>query len=218
MHLGIAGYPFGLAVVSFAVAYALRGYRKLQGAVHGLIFAGVFLGTISVTVWLDTLAAFVSSTVGTIVLLVFLIGGGIMFTFEVVLRHMHHPVRTPVISAVFGITLAIAIGDSARLIARAAKSPAKTAQAFGAAVTRIQSGKAATAVPPGHRLMILVSGLVIIAVILIGLHYAGRMRGTPKMPRSRKGGRGGTPLALPPGGQVPAGLGGGKSPGALVKR
>ena len=199
MHIHVLGYPVAVAIVLGAGAFALRGYRRMAGLVHLLIFGALFCATIGVTVWLDALAGLVSSGVGTLVLLVLLLLSGAGFTFEVILRHMHHQVRTPVISGVFAITLALALGESARLLSRAARSPGKTASALGTAMGRIRSGQAAAAVAPHQRIVVLVIGIAVLAAFFYGLHHVGtRLKGTPRIARGKGGSRPG-PLALPPG-------------------
>lgn len=197
MH--IYGYPVAIAVVLGAAAFALKAYRRLSWLTHLLIFGSLFCATIGVTIWLDALAGLVGTGPGVVILYLVLLLSGAGFLFEVLLRHMHHPVRTPVIAGVFGPTLAIAIGESARLLSRAARSPGRTAKAMGSAMSQIKSGQAAAAVAPHQRIVVFVIGVVLFAAFIYALHYAGtRMRGTPRIARKKGGGRSG-PLALPPG-------------------
>ena len=204
MH--IYGYPVALAIVFCAVAFVLKAYKLpgrlgalLAGLTNYLIFGALFCATLGVTIWLDALAGLVGTGPGVVILYLVLLLSGAGFLFEVLLRHMHHPVRTPVIAGVFGPTLAIAIGESARLLSRAARSPGRTAKAMGSAMSQIKSGQAAAAVAPHQRIVVFVIGVVLFAAFIYALHYAGtRFRGTPRMARKKGGGRSG-PLALPPG-------------------
>ena len=188
MH--IYGYPVAIAVVLGAAAFALKAYRRLSWLTHLLIFGSLFCATIGVTIWLDALAGLVGTGPGVVILYLVLLLSGAGFLFEVLLRHMHHPVRTPVIAGVFGPTLAIAIGESARLLSRAAKSPGRTAQRMGSAMSQIKSGQAAAAVAPHQRIVVFVIGVLVFAAFIYALHYAGtRFRGTPRMARKKGGGR-----------------------------
>lgn len=204
MH--IFGYPVAIAAVLGAAAFVLKAYRLpgrlgalLAGLTNYLIFGALFCATIGVTVWLDALAGLVGTGPGVLVLYLLLVLAGAAFVFEVIIRHMHHPIRTQVIAAVFGPVAAIAWGESARLLSRAAKSPGQTAHALASSMSQIKSGQAAAAVAPHQRIVVFVIGALIVAAFIYALHYAGtRMRGTPRIARRKGGGRSG-PLALPPG-------------------
>ena len=200
MHFHIAGYPVALAVVFGATALTLRAYKRLPWLTHVLIFGSLFFGTIGVTIWLDALAGLVGTGPGVVILYLVLLLSGAGFIFEVLMRHMHHPVRTPVIAGVFGPTLAIAIGESARLLSRAAKSPGKTAHALASSMGQIRSGQAAAAVAPHQRIIVFALGVLVFAGFIYALHYAGtRFKGLPRTSRKKGGSRQQGPLALPPG-------------------
>ncbi|HUY51306.1 MAG TPA: hypothetical protein VMV92_37315 [Streptosporangiaceae bacterium] len=204
MH--IYGYPVAIAAVLGAAAFVLKAYRLpgrpgalLAGLTNYLIFGALFCATIGVTIWLDAIAGLVGTGPGVLVLYIVLLLFGAGFVFEVVIRHMHHPIRTQVIAAVFGPVAAIAWGESARLLSRAARSPGQTAHALGSAMSQIRSGQAAAAVAPHQRIVVFVIGALVVAAFIYALHYAGtRMRGTPRMARKKGGGRS-AQQALPPG-------------------
>lgn len=221
MHLHIIGYPVAVAVVLGASAIGLRAYSHKAGnarwarwarhLTHWLIFGAVACATVGVGAWVDAVAGLLSSGTGVVVLLILLLLSGAGFVFEVVLRHMHHHIRTPVISGVFGVTLMMAIGESGRLLSRAARSPGATAQALGSAVSQIKSGRAAAAVPPDHRWMIFGAGVAVFAAFLYVVHSAGAwMKGTPRVPGGRKGSGFAGGRELPGGGErraLPSGKG-----------
>lgn len=211
MH--IYGYPVAIAAVLGAAAFMLKAYRRWSWLTHLLIFGALFCATIGVTIWLDALAGLVGTGPGVVVLFILLLLSGGAFAYEVLMRHMHHPVRTPIVAGVFGPTLAISIGESARLLSRAAKSPAGTAKALASSMSQIRSGHAAAAVAPHQRIVVVVIGVLIAAAFIYALHWAAtRMRGTARVPR-KKAGRPGQ-KALPSGQQgshqpaIPSGRGG----------
>jgi len=200
MH-GIHGFPVALAAITFSIAAGLWSYRKLHRVTAwGFGLAAFFLAA-GLTPWTDALASLVATGAGITVLVIVAIVGGFGFHFEAILKHQHHRIRTPVIAVTFGTAIVLTIGSLSRLLRKAAESPSKTSDALGSAISRIQSGKAAHAVPAGHGLFVLAIGAaVLMALIMFGHKMENRRKG---------GGRGMIPAAARPAGRpaLPAGRG-----------
>jgi hypothetical protein len=175
-------YAIGLALVAGAVGAALYAYGKLP-RVQAILFAlAAFGAAVGITEWTDALAGLVHTTGGLTALAAVMLVSAIGFWFEVIHKHKHHKIRTPVMSAVFATALVLSIGSVSALGSRGLLSPAKASAAFGNTVARIHSGqaaKAAMAMPAGHRNMVLIIGAAVAAGLII---LAARLE--------RRGGRG----------------------------
>lgn len=198
-----------LALVVGASGLAFWHHERMPRVQAFLIGFAAFLTTIGLTVWSDALASLVQSDLALGVLAAVTAVGGLCFWFQVIRKHKHHPVLTPLISVVFGTALVLFFGSLGTIAKRGLFNPSKAAQAFSGTVARINSGKAAQAAMAGqgsHRTMVLaIGGAVIIALVFFGMRLRGRKKSS-----SPFGGRpGGAPSfpAAPPGGRkaIPAG-------------
>ena len=202
MH-GIHGFPVALAAITFSIAAGLWSYRKLHRVTAWGFGLAAFFLAVGLTPWTDALASLVSTGIGITVLVIVAIVGAFGFHFEANLKHQHHRIRTPVIAVTFGTAIVLTIGSLSRLLRKAAESPSRTGDALGSAISRIQSGKAAHAVPAGHGLFVLaIAAAFLMAMIMFG----------HRMEKRRKPGAiGGAPAAgrrgIPGRSALPAGRG-----------
>jgi len=183
-----------LALVVGAGGVTFWHHEKMPRFQALLIGLAAFLTTIGLTVWSDALASLVQSDLALGFLAATTVVGGICFWFQVVRRHKHHPVLTPLISAVFGTTLVLFFGSLGTIAKRGLLNPMEASQAFSGTVGRISSGKAAQAAmagPGDHRTIVLaIGGAVILGLLILGMKLRGSRKKTPSF-----GGR--------PGGSVP---------------
>jgi hypothetical protein len=193
-------YPVPLAAGAGALALALAfwAYHWMPRVQAALFCVAGFTITIAVVPWLDALAGMASTPTGLTVLTVAVILGVLAAWAEVVRKHKHHKIRTPVIAGTFGVTLVLAIADGAALIANLGRSTRMTGKALALGVAQIRDGKAARAVAPDHRMVIVAIGIgIIIALVIIALRFESGKKG-----RSRPGARPGLPAGRRP--AVPA--------------
>ena len=200
---GIHGYPVTAAAICGAVGMLTWAYGKAARITAWAFGLAAFFAAIGITAWLDALAGLTSRGGGLAVFALVLTASGFAFYYEVIRKHKHHRIRTPVVAGIFGTAVVVAIGSISSLTASAGKTPVKAGQALGIAVTQIRSGKAAAAMPPGHQTTVLVMGLAIIGALVFA---------AVSFERRGKGGRGiaGARPGLPAGGRRPAALPGRK--------
>lgn len=184
--------PLAAGIVTGLIALGLWAYRKLPRAQAALFCVACFTLTVAIVPWLDALAGLSASPAGLTILTGAVILGAVCTWFEVVRKHKHHPVRTPVIAGTFGVALVLAYADGAALISNLGRSTRMTGTALSVAVDRIRDGKAARAVAPDHRMLILAIGIgIIVALVIIALKFeSGKKRpGRPGAGTRRTSGR-----------------------------
>jgi hypothetical protein len=180
-------YPVPLAagVGALALALAFWAYHRMPRVQAALFCVAGFTVTVGVVPWLDALAGMASTPTGLTVLTVAVILGTLATWAEVIRKHKHHKIRTPVIAGTFGVTLVLAIADGAALIANLGRSARMTGAALSMGVGRIRDGKAARAIAPDHRALILAIGIgVIVALVVVALKFEGGKKGSSRSGRS----------------------------------
>jgi drug/metabolite transporter (DMT)-like permease len=194
----IHGYPVAAGAVLGLLAARLWHYHRLPRLTAWLFGLAAGLMTIGVTVWLDALAGLTATGTGLTVLLAVLLIGGISWWFEGVRKHKHHRIWTPVLGIVFGTAVVLGIGEWGALSGQAGKSPGKVSSALSQAVQQVRTGQAAAAVPPNHRVAVLLAGLGVVALLVfLAIHHE----------RTKGKGAG----AVPSGTRPPAAIPGGSS-------
>ena len=182
-HIHIHGYPVALAAIAFVAGVRLWSYKKGHRLSAWFFGAAAFGLAIGFTPWTDALASLVATGTGLTVLLIVDVVSGFGFYYEAIRKHMHHRIVTPLMALAFGTALLLTIGSITRLLAKAAKSPSKTSDALGSAVSRIQSGRAAHAVPHGHALTALaIAGAFLMVLIVLGRKFENRKSGGSAAP------------------------------------
>jgi hypothetical protein len=189
MHsIHIHGYPTALGAISFAVGAILWRYKKLHRW-SGLGFAlGAFFLAIGVIPWLDALATLTGSGTGTVVLLIIDVISFAGIIFEVILKHQHHRIRTPVLAVTGGTCLVVTLGILGRLLTEAERSPGKTTAALSQSVAQIRSGQATHAMQGHQALVILFVAAVILISLMVIAHKAEKKtpaRGVTSLPGRR---------------------------------
>jgi drug/metabolite transporter (DMT)-like permease len=168
----IHGYPVAAGAVLGLLAARLWHYHKLPRLTAWLFGLSAALMTIGVTIWLDALVGVTATGTGLTVLLAVLLIGGISWWFEGVRKHKHHRIWTPVLGIVFGTAVVLGIGEWGSLSGQASKSPGKVSGALSQAVQQIRTGQAAAAVPPDHRVTVLLAGLgVVVLLVFLAIHH-----------------------------------------------
>jgi hypothetical protein len=205
MHIDIHGYPVAAGVICFvagALLWRYKRFHRLSGLGFGL---GAVLLAIGVVPWLDALAALTASGTGSVVLLVIDFVAGTGFVFEVLMKHQHHRLRTPVLTIAFGTSLVVTIGTAARLLREAARSPGKTTAALSQSVTQIRDGQAAHAMDGHQALVILVIAAAVLVLLIAGAHRmekrTGPARSIPGRGNASRRTGGGRPMLTPRGGR-----------------
>lgn len=159
--------PLALGFALTGLGITLWAYKKLPRVHAWLISCGAFVLTLAIPLWRDSLAGLVSSPVGSMWLLGIVAVTTIGFWLEGILKHKHHRIRTPVIGAMFGVCLLLAIIDLPNMVASLGKSTNRTGTALSAAVHSVHSGRAAHMVAPNERLMIVAAGVAIVVLVII---------------------------------------------------
>jgi hypothetical protein len=173
--------PLVAGLVTGALALALWAYHWLPRLQAALFLAAGFTVTIAVVPWLDALAGMASTPTGLTVLTGAVILGTLATWAEVVRKHKHHKVRTPVIAGTFGVTLVLTIAEGAALVANLGRSTRMTGRALALGVAQIRDGKAARAVAPDHRMVILAIGIgVIVALVVLALKFERGKKGSSR--------------------------------------
>ena len=187
------GYPIAAGVVLGIIAMRLWHYHKLPRFQAFLFTASAFLLTVGVTVWLDALAGLTATGTGLTVLAVVLLLGGLAFWFEVIKKHKHHVIWTPVVGIIFGTAVVLGFALWPTLVHKAAKAAPKSSAALAQAVTQVQSGRAATALSSGqqHEYLLLGVGTLVLLVIL-AFRFEKKKGGAKGAPAAITSGRGGS--------------------------
>lgn len=173
------GYPIAAGAILGIIAMRLWHYHKLPRFQAFLFTAAAFLLTVGVTVWLDALAGLTATGTGLTVLAVVLLLGGLAFWFEVIKKHKHHVIWTPVVGIVFGTAVVLGFALWPVLLHKGAKAAPKSGQALAQAMYQVSSGKAANAIPAGQSHTILLMGVgALVLLIIAGF----------KLEKGRKGG------------------------------
>jgi hypothetical protein len=190
MHnIDIHGYPVALGAVCFVIGAVLWRYKKLH-RISGIGFLlGAFFLAVGVIPWLDALAALTATGTGVVVLLIADVVSGFGTWYEVIKKHMHHRIRTPVLCVAFGTSVVVTIGSLSRLLHEAATSPAKTTAALSQTVAQIKSGSAAHAMS-GHQPLVILGVAALVMIVLIAAasrmeKTSGSGRGTAAIPGRR---------------------------------
>lgn len=179
------GYPIAAGVVLGIIAMRLWHYHKAPRIQAFLFTAAAFLLTVGVTVWLDALAGLTATGTGLTVLLVVIVLGGLAFWYEVIKKHKHHVIWTPVVGIVFGTAVVLGFALWPTLVHKAVKAAPKSSAALAQAVTQVQSGKAATALTAGqqHEYLLMGGGALVLLVIVAFKFEKGKRgassKGTP---------------------------------------
>lgn len=191
--LGIHGAPVAAAFIIGVVAWMFHEHGWVPRATSWMFGIAAALLTIGVTAWLDAIAGLTSTGTGLTILIALAIIGGTLVIKHTSDKKKHHPVRSTAIFIVAGVVIVVVIGSFRAITKNAGKSLTGSGKALGQAITQINSGKAAHAVPAGHRLGILIWGVVIFA-ILVFVAKARHGKGGKKTASS-----GGAPAAIPSG-------------------
>jgi len=186
---GFHGAPGALALLVAVVAGLCHHHHWVPRLTSWLFGIAAMLATVSATVWLDTLAGLTSSGKGiTILVALVIVFGALAY------RHMdkrkHHPVWSSAIFVVAGVLVVVVIGSFRLITKNAAHSLKGSGSALGQAITQVNSGHAAHAVPSGNRVGILLwaaaifTGLVAFAKIRHGKSGGSRKAVTSGPPRA----------------------------------
>jgi hypothetical protein len=173
--------PLAAGLVAAVLALAFWSYHKVPRLQAALFAVAGFTLTVAVTPWLDSLAGMSATPAGLTVLTGAVLLGAVGTWFEVVRKHKHHRIRTPVIAGTFGVTAVLAIADATALISNLGRSTRMTGSALSVAVERVRDGQAARAVAPDHRLVIAAIGIgIIAALVIIALKFEGGKKGVSR--------------------------------------
>lgn len=173
----IHGYPVAYGAVLSAIGLGLWHRRWLhRAAMVAFAFAAAFF-VLGVVPLQDALAELTSTGPGLVVLLIVTVLFGAGFVYEMRnkrrdARHLAH-----ICAGVTAVAVLLLIGNSARLLAEAARSPARAGAALSQSVHGISSGRAAHAVSSHQSLVDL--GLAILAVAILALLARRHERRTP---------------------------------------
>lgn len=194
------GYPVAAGAVLGILAVSLWRYHKLPRIQAILFIASAFFLTVGITVWLDALAGLTATGTGITVLLAVLLLGSLAVWFEVVRKHKHHRIGTPVVGIVFGTAVVLGLALWHTLVHKAAKAVPRSGQALSQAIFQIRTGKAATAVPSGHRMEVLLIGAVALVILITAAirHERGKGKGARSAPAAGRpaSGSGRRPAAI----------------------
>jgi drug/metabolite transporter (DMT)-like permease len=194
MH--IYGYPVAIGLLAFATGAGLWHRGWLHRVAMGFFGLAAFLLAIGVTPWYNALARLTSTGTGTVVLLIVVIFAVLGTWYEMTHKRRERRTATHILPVAIGTALVMLIGNSARLLREAARSPGRTATALAQSVRGIRSGHAAHAVSQHQSLLFLAVaiGIAVAMVVLGGRH------------ERRRGGSARSPLAIAgrPAAEVPA--------------
>ena len=225
------GYAVVFAAIPGATAvltWIYEHYPRLSAVAFALTAAILAVGFPR---WLDALAGLTASKSGTAWLGFITAVSFICFWLEVFgvpggkrLRKMlapgataagprpkrrYHRIRTPAIGIVFGTALVLAVGSLNRLVTGAGVSATQTSKLASTAITDIQSGKAAHAMPHQAQLIYAAVGVMVFLVLVgVAVHVERRKRGL--------GGKRGVPGMSGGAGRSPAAAGLPGAPGRSV--
>ena len=185
----IHGYPVALGAIAFVTGAVLWRYKKLHRLSAIGFGLGAFFLAVGVVPWLEALASLTASGTGITVLILVDIVSGFGAWYEAVCKHMHHRIRTPVLMVAFGTAVVLTIGSASRLLREAATSPGKSSAAVGRAISQIQSGHAAHAVPSHHALMILLLACAALVLLIVMAHRMEKGSSKSAGPAAIRGGR-----------------------------
>lgn len=174
----IHGYPVAYGVVLFAAGLGLwhrKWLHRVAMVAFALAAAFLVLGFVPL---LDALAKLTSTGPGLVGLLIIamLFGAGTVYEVRNKRkdgRHLAH-----ICAGVTAIAVLLVIGNSARLLAEAARSPARAGAALAQSVHGIQSGHAARAMNSHQSLVDL--GLAVLAVVVLAFLARRHERKAPK--------------------------------------
>jgi hypothetical protein len=182
---GIHGPVAALAFIILAVGAVLWAYERLSRIQAAFFAAGTGLAVISIPMWLDTLAAATSTGTGLTVLGIVFLASLIGFFFEVVLKHKHHHIRTPVIGGLFGTSAMLGTANLHRLLQSLGTSAKDTGTALGRARHQIKSGHAANALPLNQQHVVAACAVIAVVALIIVAAVISKRRGPA--PRSIAG-------------------------------
>ena len=163
MH--IYGYPVALGLLAFAIGAGLWHRGWVHRVAMGFFGLAAFLLAIGVTPWYDSLARLTSSGTGTVALLIAVIFAALGFWYEMTHKRRERRAVAHILPIVCGTALVLLIGNSARLLREASRSPGKTAAALAQSVRGIRSGHAAHAMSQHQSLVIL--GIACAAAVVL---------------------------------------------------
>lgn len=198
------GYPVAAGAILGLIGMRLWHYHRMPRVQAALFAASAFLLTVGVTLWLDALAGLTGTGTGLTVLIVVLALGGLGAWFEVVHKHKHHRVLTPLICVVFGVAGVLGIALWQEIVRKSVKTSAKTGQALTQAITQIHSGNAGASMGRGEREEILLAGAGVLAfLVVLGFRHEKGKKGSSgggsspaPARRGRAVGRGSAPRAI----------------------
>lgn len=171
MGLGIHGAPAAAAAIVVVLAALFHHHHWWPRFTSWLFGFAAMLATISVTAWLDALAGLTATGTGITVLIAM-----VLICAALCYRHMdkrhHHPVWSSAIFIVAGVVIVVTIGSFRLIMENMGRSMKGSGAALGQAITNVNSGQAAHAVPSGSRWGILLWGVAIFAALVI----VGRVR------------------------------------------
>lgn len=188
------------AVIMWLCKWMKRTVAWMFAVIAALLVVGV--GT-----WRESLASVIVTKDSLAVLLAVDVIGGFVLIIHAVRKHHHarfyHHVWTPAIAIVAGTAIALTITDSIVFLRQLSHAPAGTASAIGQAVTQVNSGRAAHAVPHHTAMTVLVvAGVALAALVLLAYRKHGGA------------GKGARPAAKPMAALTQGGGGGGFQPAA----
>jgi hypothetical protein len=170
MH--IHGYPVALGLLAFAVGAGLwhRGWVHRFAACMFVLAA--FLLGIGIIPWQDALAGLTGTGTGAVALLIVAIFTGLGFWYELSHKREARHHHAHILAMACGTAVVMLVGNSARLLREASRSPGKTATALAQSVRGIRSGHAAAAMSHHQSLVILgaVAGGAVVLLIAGGKH------------------------------------------------
>lgn len=173
------GYPVAIGVLFAGFGIALWHYCRKSVAAHrfALVFFAIafFYLVMGVKPLFDALARLTAGLPGIIGLLIITGVALAAAVHELRIKRKEHRVHGHLIGGTFAVCSLLIIGNSARLLALASHSPARTATALARSVRSIHDGTAAHSVTTHQALTIaLVTVAVAIVLVMFGRRHEKR--------------------------------------------
>ena len=179
------------AVFAFLVLYLCRRLRKFPRLVAIMCAFGAFFAAMAFPVLIGSIADRGATNVGLTVLLMIDVAGAVVFVGEVVFGNKHHPVMTPLVCTVFGLSLAATVVDLPLLKTHSTQMLPATAAALRQQIAHARTVHAtsASAVSAQYSHLLLL-GLGVLVFVLV-LRWNHNRTHQPQPKRLTSGGGGG---------------------------